>query len=400
VLPVFWLICIGWHDVQRKLQLDWHVPGNPGEHVQLRRGRSGDQQVVINAICVIGLSAYALACYFLHKQIMRRIVNPLFTPRTRLGHYAIAAVMYSIAMASSMYLTENWVAAAAGLFAFFGYGVCGRTVQATSSQRGQIGLGPSRAQEDDGLSFHVEGEKEESGADSSKGVRGFLLESLSVDGMDGGRRFASLLCTPKTFGDDAAVVEPLDGGNAFKYRGPCGRANIFRLDCLIVLLATFGFRLPLFLLGSGGYNQCVGITELLASLVYIPIGYTCFAVFGFRAGLANRHSMFIVLVLCQWPFINLFLGGKGCATLTDLISGKFMPEIWDSSAKELHFTRGFAHCTESAFALGGETLLVASTTIAAWVHVMSNFSFIFGFISGMLRMRTCRPKEEDIVVIT
>jgi len=114
--------------------------------------------------------------------------------------------------------------------------------------------------------------------------------------------------------------------------------------------------------------------------------------------MANRWSMAVVLVLCLWPFINLCLGGKGCGTLTALVAGEYLPQIWDPSATAISFSRGFASCSESAYALGGEALLVASTTIAAWVHVMSNFSFLFGFVSGMVRSRGSKATEESVVV--
>merc|ERR1712060_500981 len=172
-----------------------------------------------------------------------------------------------------------------------------------------------------------------------------------------------------------------------------------RTDCLLVLAASFGARLPWFVIGSGGFNQCAGLVELLVSLLYIPIGYTTFAVFGFRVGLANRWSMAVMLVLCLWPFINLCLGGKGCGTFTDLVGGEYLPQIWDPSATQITFSRGFATCSESAYALGGEALLVASTTIAAWVHIMSNFSFLFGFVSGMLRKLRTRAAEQSVMVV-
>lgn len=189
------------------------------------------------------------------------------------------------------------------------------------------------------------------------------------------------------------VEEVADGSHV--YRASCGRALIFRLDCLVVLALSFGLRLPWFILGGGGYNQCAGIAELVVSLLYIPVGYTCFAVFGFRVGLANRWSMAVVLVLCFFPFINLVLGGKGCATFTDLVGGMYLPQIWDAEATELTFTRGFASCSESAFEAGGETLLVASTIAAAWVHIMSNFSFLLGFISGICKM-SCSPRGSTV----
>ena len=52
-----------------------------------------------------------------------------------------------------------------------------------------------------------------------------------------------------------------------------------------------------------------------------------------------------------------------------------------------------------AYEEGGETLLVASTTVAAWVHIMSNYSFLFGFGLGLCR-KTCDPVEEVRVDMT
>merc|ERR1712226_1002030 len=108
--------------------------------------------------------------------------------------------------------------------------------------------------------------------------------------------------------------------------------------------------------------------------------------------------MAVMLVLCLWPFINLCLGGKGCGTFTDLVAGEYLPQIWDPPATQITFSRGFATCSESAYALGGESLLVASTTIAAWVHIMSNFSFLFGFVSGVLRKRSVQAERQSVTV--
>eukprot|EP00449_Zooxanthella_nutricula_P044977 CAMPEP_0198606896 /NCGR_PEP_ID=MMETSP1462-20131121/155125_1 /TAXON_ID=1333877 /ORGANISM="Brandtodinium nutriculum, Strain RCC3387" /LENGTH=516 /DNA_ID=CAMNT_0044338701 /DNA_START=48 /DNA_END=1598 /DNA_ORIENTATION=+ len=402
VLPVFWAVCVGWHLLQRRAQLAWQIPGEPGETVQLQRSLPGAWQVLLNAVCVVTLSAYAVAAYLFHERILNSILNPLFIPSSWLSHYFMSLLMFAVAIVSSFFLTENWVAASAGLFMFFAYAVVARTVQPSCSHSSQIGLGPSRADDDAGSSFHAASASAETGYGASgRGVVAVLLSGQAGEGNEGGSlHFASIRQDSpgvNPVGDDAALVEKLQDGSCV-YRGPCGRAVIFRLDCLLVLAASFGGRLPWFVLGSGGYNQCAGLVELLVSMLYIPIGYTCFAVFGFRVGMANRWSMAVVLVLCLWPFINLCLGGKGCGTLTALVAGEYLPQIWDPAATTISFSRGFASCSESAYALGGEALLVASTTIAAWVHVMSNFSFLFGFVSGMVRSRGRKATEESVVV--
>jgi len=401
-LPAFWAVCVGWHILQRRAQLAWKIPGEPGETVHFQRSLSGGWQVLLNAVCVVALSAYAVAAYLFHARILNSVLNPLFIPSSWLSHYIMSLLMFAVAIVSSLFLTENWVAASAGLFVFFAYAVVARTVQPSCSHSSQIGLGPSRADEDAGASFHTASASAEVGyGTSGRGVSAVLLGGDAGEGEDGGSlHFASIRQTSpevNPVGDDAVLVERLQDG-ACVYRGPCGRAVIFRLDCLLVLAASFGARLPWFVLGSGGYNQCAGLVELLVSMLYVPIGYTSFAVFGFRVGMANRWSMAVVLVLCLWPFINLCLGGKGCGTLTALVTGEYLPQIWDPSATTISFSRGFASCSESAYALGGETLLVASTTIAAWVHVMSNFSFLFGFVSGMVRSCGSKAKGESVMV--
>jgi len=398
ILPVFWFLSVLFHRQQRNLMMDWKVPGEPGQEVTLARTLPGGWQVAINAACVVVLSGYAMSAYIFHQKILDNVLNPLFTPRTHTRHVAISVLMFAISIGSSFFLTENWVPAAAGLFMFFGYAICGRTIQSSSSGRGQIGLGPSRSQDDVGMSFHTHGPCPESGVQQGKCVKATLLGGELGVGQAGGElRFASVQLDPFAVADDAVLVEISPSG-ACTYRGPCGRANIFRLDCLLVLLLSFGLHLPQFIIGGGGFNQCAGVVELVVSLIYIPVGYTCFAVFGFRVGLTCRWSMMVVLVLCLWPVINLVLGGKGCATLTDLVSQAFLPQIWDPHATTFQFNRGFAACTESAYAVGGETLLVASTTIAAWVHIMSNFSFLFGFLSGMSQMAFSKAEVQKVSI--
>jgi len=397
-LPAFWLISVLFHRLQRSLMMEWNVPGEPGQEVTLERSLPGAWQVAINAACVVLLSGYAVSAYIFHQRILDKVLNPLFTPRTHTRHVAISILMYAVGIGSSFFLTENWVPAAAGLFMFFGYAICGRTVQSCSSGRGQIGLGPSCSLEDVGMSFYKHGPSLESGREEGKCVKATLLGGeAGVTEAGGELHFANVEPDPFTVADDAVLVEISPGG-ACTYRGPCGRANIFRLDCLIVLLIAFGLHLPQFLIGSGGYNQCAGVMELVVSLIYIPVGYTCFAVFGFRVGLACRWSMMVVLVLCLWPFINMVLGAKGCATLTYLVSQAYLPQIWDVHATTIQFNRGFATCSESAHALGGETLLVASTTIAAWVHIISNFSFLVGFISGMSSMAFSKDEVQKVSI--
>jgi len=151
-------------------------------------------------------------------------------------------------------------------------------------------------------------------------------------------------------------------------------------------------------IGAGDFNQCAGLAELLCSMAYIPVGYTCFAVFGFRTALACRWSIAMFLLGSSWPYLQLVLGGKGCATLTHLVTGHYLPQIWDPYATAFEFRRGFASCSEAAYNLGGETLLVASTTATAWVHIMSNFSFLLGFINGWARIRCGEGDESEVVI--
>lgn len=73
--------------------------------------------------------------------------------------------------------------------------------------------------------------------------------------------------------------------------------------------------------------------------------------------------------------------------------GDYLPEIWTANATSITFNRGYESCAVNAYEAGGETLLVASTTVAAWVHIMSNYSFLFGFGLGLCR-KACEPKED------
>lgn len=389
-LPVFWVICYYFHTTQRQLQLKWHIPGDPGAHVQFTRGISGHWQVYINAACIVFFSIYSLSAYIFHRKILEYVLNPLFIPKTYAASVIISLLMYGIGVVSGFFLRQNWVASAAGLFIYFGFATVGRTVLPSSSGRGQISMGPSKADADVGLSYHVDGGRNQ---DQARNVKAYLLKgNVKKDGEEGSvLRFARIDPQPKTIGDDSVIVE--QGENGYIYRMPCGRANIFRQDCFFTLICAFAIHLPEFVIGSGGYNQCPGLIELIVSMVYIPIGYTCYAVFGFRVGLVCKWSLMVSFVYCFWPMIFLFLGGKGCATLTDLSRGHFLPQIWDREAQTIDWHRGFEHCSKSAFDMGGETLLVASTTIAAWVHIMSNFSFLFGMVSGLAR-GACRKFRE------
>jgi len=384
-LPVFWLICLAWGTFQRKAQLHWHVPGEPGQQVVFERSLPGGWQVLLNACCVVALSAYAIGAYLLSQRTMEKVLNPLFTPRTWAGHASVAALMFAVAIGSSFLLRSNWVVGAAGLFLFIGWALCGRTVQESTSGHGQVGLGPSRADTDIGMSCHKDGAAVESGMSGQRTFKARLLAGDAGVAASGGRlRFAIVQAEPEAVGDDAVLLEQVQDGK-FTYHAPCGRSNIFRWDCLLVCMAAFGPNLPSFIIGAGSFNQCVGVLELLCALIYVPVGYSCFAVWGFRLGLTCRASTGIVMIITFWPVINLMLGGKGCATLVHLIAQQYLPQIWSPSATTFEFNRGFASCSEYAYSLGGETLLVASTTIAAWVHIMSNFSFLFGFVCGLVR---------------
>mmetsp|Transcript_26451 Transcript_26451/g.66540 ORF Transcript_26451/g.66540 Transcript_26451/m.66540 type:complete len:482 (+) Transcript_26451:77-1522(+) len=385
VLPVFWLVCFGWGTLQRQAQLHWHVAGEPGQRVVLERSLPGSWQVLLNAVCVVALSAYAICAYLLSQTTMAKVLNPLFIPRTWAGHVGVYVFMSIVAVASSLLLRSNWVVGAAGLFLFIGWALCGRTVQESSSSRGQVGLGPSRAEADIGMSCHRDGASVEAGLSGERTFKAQLLAGDAGYAASGSRlRFATVQAEPEAIGDDAVLLEQGQDGT-FTYHGPCGRANIFRWDCLLVLIGACGMNLSSFVIGAGSFNQCAGLFELLSALIYVPVGYSCFAVWGFRLGLACKGSAAIVMIVTLWPVMNLMLGGKGCTTLVHLVDQEYLPQIWSPEAAVFEFNRGFATCTESAYALGGETLLVASTTIAAWVHIMSNFSFLFGFVSGLVR---------------
>lgn len=134
-------------------------------------------------------------------------------------------------------------------------------------------------------------------------------------------------------------------------------------------------------------------------IFYIPFGYPALATFGFRLALANGSMICAMVLIVAWPLVNLFLGGKGCSTLTDLVLGEYLPEIWTPTARNITFNRGYEACAVQAYQEGGEALLVASTTVAAWVHIMSNYSFLFGFGLGLYR-KTCDPVEEVRVDLT
>jgi hypothetical protein len=399
VFPLFGLICFGWGILQRKAQQALHVPGEPGQAVLFERSLSGGLQVLLNACCVVALSTYAIAAYLLSQRTMDRVLNPLFTPRTWAGHASMSALMFTVAIASSTILQSNWVAGAAGIFLFFGWALCGRTVQESASSCGQVGLGPSRADADIGLSFHKNGVCLEEGAVSTeRAFRATLLAGEAGVAESGQRlRFAIVQAEPAALGDDAVLLEESEDGT-FTYHAPCGRSNIYRWDCVLVFLFACLLNLPSFVFGAGGFNQCAGLLELSSSLVYIPVGYSCFAVWGFRLGLTCSASTCIIMLLTAWPVINLMLGGKGCMTLVHLVAQQYLPQIWDPAATSFEFNRGFASCSESAYALGGETLLVASTTIAAWVHIMSNFSFLFGFIYGLAKKCCAGQKDQGNVV--
>mmetsp|Transcript_45333 Transcript_45333/g.97191 ORF Transcript_45333/g.97191 Transcript_45333/m.97191 type:complete len:523 (-) Transcript_45333:166-1734(-) len=420
-LVVFWGVCLAFHQAQRALMSDMDLSGR-GTEVSFKRHVSGPLQVSINGVLVVLISVYAMLSYVYSKTLLDKVYNAILIPKTWGGQLGVSLAMFTIAIASSWGLTNNWVAAAAGLFMFFGWAVCGRIVQRQASSRGQIGLGPSQWDADEGSSFHIgswcpdkgqllacdeESSSEGTNSSTTSPGSGSLRDSCRttpqvcgklIAGDAGSRlRFVAVRPDPFTLADDAVVVEMI-GQEKGIYKGPCGRANIFRLDVIVILLLSFGMHLPWFVLGGGGYNQCPGIIELVVSLLYIPFGYTCFAAFGFRIALSVRDGVIVILALCLWPFINLVLGGKGCATLTELVVAKTLPQIWNPHATEILFDRGFASCSEFAYGLGGETLLVASTTAAAWVHVMSNFSFLFGFGYGLVKKWRNRLNIEKVVI--
>lgn len=343
---VFWAVCCSWHFAQRKLWLMWEMPGEPGQAVRFQRPRPGEQQVVLNILAVLLPSMFCFGCYAFAQPLIRWLVNPIFTAKARWVQIVVTAFMFTMAFCSNHLMTSNWVVWSVGVFTFMSWAFCGRTVATEVVKLPCTG----KLCKLKGSELHV--------------LRPHAASALSWPG------------------DDAILVQS-SSDQSWLYVGSCGRANLFRPDVLLVLLTAYLWRMPWFILGTGNYNQCPGWAEL-CMIFYIPFGYPSLATFGFRLALANRWSISAMLVLTVWPFVNLRLGGKGCSTLSELLIGETLPEIWSISAREITFDRGYETCSVKAYDEGGEALLVASTTVAAWVHIMSNYSFLFGFAYGLI----------------
>lgn len=374
-LLVFWCVCLYWHKFQRDATFYFDLAGEPGTIVDdLKRSLSGDKQVGINIMLTIVISLYALSAYVYQDVFMARVLNPIFHSATQWKRILVKIVLFGVGLFASLFLWDNWVAAATGCFAFFGLLLCGRYIEEEVPAPGLIGIGkPPR---------------------SIANVQGKLLHT-GVDKIDN-LAFVQVSAKPFWPGDDTILVKLMNG--KYFYQGSCGRANVWRVDCTIVLFLVLVVHIYPYLLGSGDFNQCAGALELVCSLLYIPLGYTSFGVFGFRVAFVSNWNLFIVFLYAAWPLMFLMLGGKGCGTLTHLVSGQYLPQIWDSSATNISFGRGYQSCTEAAFGLGGESLLVASTVAAAWVHIMSNFSFIVGFICGFVHKCNGKHTPEEVTV--
>ena len=341
---VFWIVCYGWHVMQCRWWLQWHIPGEPGQKVTFQRVRGGEEQVLLNMLAVLLPSIFCFLCYVFAKPLMEWLVNPIFTPKWHLGQLSVTAFMFTMAFTSNLLMTSNWVVWSVCVFTFVSWVFIGRSIWARRPVKGRLEhIGPGLGHAD--------------------------LQLL--------RPALRPLWPP---GDEAFLLRC--HAEQWLYVGNCGRANLFRPDVMLVFLTAYVWRMPWFILGTGNYNQCVGWAEL-SMIFYIPFGYPSLASFGFRLSLGNAWTIGAMLVLTLWPFVNLCLGGKGCGTLTHLVLGDTLPEIWNSSAREISFNRGFETCSLKAYHEGGETLLVASTTVAAWVHIMSNYSFLFGFGYGL-----------------
>ena len=362
----FWIICYTWHHTQRRLWLRWDMPGEPGQVVSFQRVRSGDVQVALNSLAVLLPSIFCFSCYAFSATLLRHVVNPVFTPKTRLKHILVTALMFAMAFSCNVLMTSNWVVWSVGVFTYASWAFCGRTVPTEMTR------------------LPLTGTLTKLSAKKSERELGVLT------------RRAEFKAASIWMGDESILVERY--GDQWVYTGYCGRANIFRPDVALVLYTALVWRIPWFILGTGNYNQCVGWAEL-CMIFYIPFGYPALATFGFRLALANGSMICAMVLIVAWPLVNLFLGGKGCSTLTDLVLGEYLPEIWTSTARNITFNRGFEACAVQAYQEGGEALLVASTTVAAWVHIMSNYSFLFGFGLGLYR-KTCDPVEEVRVDLT
>lgn len=362
----FWIICYTWHHTQRRLWLRWDMPGEPGQVVSFQRVRSGDVQVALTSLAVLLPSIFCFFCYAFSATLLRHVVNPVFTPKTRLKHILVTALMFAMAFSCNVLMTTNWVVWSVGVFTYASWAFCGRTVPTEMTR------------------LPLTGTLTKLSAKKSERELGVLT------------RRAEFKAASIWMGDESILVERY--GDQWVYTGYCGRANIFRPDVALVLCTALVWRIPWFILGTGNYNQCVGWAEL-CMIFYIPFGYPALATFGFRLALANGSMICAMVLIVAWPLVNLFLGGKGCSTLTDLVLGEYLPEIWTSTARNITFNRGYEACAVQAYQEGGEALLVASTTVAAWVHIMSNYSFLFGFGLG-LYSKTCDPVEEVRVDLT
>lgn len=362
----FWIICYTWHRTQRSLWLEWDLPEDPGQVVTFQRARSGDVQVALNSLAVLLPSVFCFSCYAFSTTLLRHVVNPVFTPKTRLKHVLLTALMFAMAFSFNVLMTSNWVVWSVAVFTYASWAFCGRTVPTEMTN------------------FPWTGTLTKLRSAQESGELGILT------------RRADIQVESIWMGDESILVERY--GDQWVYKAYCGRANIFRPDVFLVLCTALFWRIPWFILGTGNYNQCVGWAEL-CMIFYIPFGYPALATFGFRLALANGSMICAMLLIVAWPLVNLFLGGKGCSTLTDLVLGDYLPEIWSPTARNITFNRGYEACSVQAYEEGGEALLVASTTVAAWVHIMSNYSFLFGFGLGLYR-KTCDPVEEVRVDMT
>ena len=354
----FWMICYAWHWAQRSLWLRWEMPGEPGQVVGFERSLPGHVQVALNALAVLLPSIFCFSCYVFAPTLLRHLVNPVFIPETRLGCILVSALMFAMAFACNVLMTSNWVVWSVAVFTYVSWLWCGRTVPTEMTKLPWTGK----------------------------------LTKLRAKGRERGllTRLTDMKLASIWMGDESIVVERY--GDEWVYTSYCGRANIFRPDAILVMAAALFWRIPWFILGTGTYNQCVGWPEF-CMIFYIPFGYPSLASFGFRLALANGSTIGAMFLVTLFPLVNLCLGGKGCSTLTDLVLGDYLPEIWTANATSITFNRGYESCAVNAYEAGGETLLVASTTVAAWVHIMSNYSFLFGFGLGLCR-KACEPKED------
>ena len=270
----FWIICYTWHRAQRSLWLRWEMPGEPGQAVSFQRARSGDVQVALNGLAALLPSIFCFCCYAFSTTLLRHVVNPVFTPKTRLTYILLTALMFAVAFSCNVLMTSNWVVWSVGVFTYASWAFCGRTVPTEMTRMPWTGtLTKLRAV-----------------AEESERELGVLTRRADI-------KFASIW-----MGDESILVERY--GDQWVYTMYCGRANIFRPDVALVLC-----------------------TAELCMIFYIPFGYPALATFGFRLALANGSIMWAMVLIVAWPLVNLFLGGKGCSTLTDLVLGEYLPEI-------------------------------------------------------------------------